>query len=258
MIDYEEKAIKELKVWQAKMRKKPSISNRLSKGMQKKMNNILPEKFHYIVTETIKTMTKAVLTGSKYITKQPMEVGSLEERERKVGDKIKFYKKAASVSGAGIGAGGILVGLADLPVLLSIKMKFLFDTAGIYGFDVQDYKERIFILNVFELAFSSQGKRNVVYERILDWDEYSKSLPDDINSFEWKDFQQEYRDYIDLAKMLQLIPGIGSVVGAYSNYQLMDKLGEIAVNCYRLRLFNQRLSYEPSELINKNVLRKKS
>ena len=255
MIRYEEKAIKELNSWQVKMRKKPSITNRLSKGMQKNMNKILPEKFHYIVTEAIKTMTKAVLTGSKYITRQPIIIGSLEERERKVGEKLKFYKNTASISGAGIGAGGILLGLADLPVLLSLKMKFLFDTASIYGFDVKDYKERIFILNIFELAFSSQGKRNIVYERISNWNEYANTLPDDIDSFEWKDFQQEYRDYIDLAKMMQLVPGIGSVVGAYTNYQLMDKLGEVAVNSYRLRLFNQRTI---DEVENKNVLRKNS
>lgn len=255
MIRYEEKAIKELNVWQTKMRKRPSISNRLSKGMQKKINNLVPEKFHQVVTETIKTMTKAVLIGSKYITKEPIKLGSLQEREQKVKQKLSFYKKTASVSGAGIGAGGILIGLADLPVLLSIKMKFLFDTASIYGFDVKDYKERIFILNIFELAFSSQSKRNIVYERILNWSDYSKNLPDDINSFEWKDFQQEYRDYIDIAKMMQLIPGIGSVVGAYTNYQLMDKLGEVAVNCYRLRFFSERLLDTP---INKNELRKNS
>ena len=242
MIRYEEKAIKELNVWHAKMRKKPSISNRLSKGVQKKINSLMPDRFHNIITETIKAMTKAVLTGSRYITKQPILRATLEERERKFKDTISFYKKAASISGAGIGAGGILIGLSDLPVLLSIKMKFLFDTASLYGFDVEDHKERVFILNVFELAFSSQGKRNEVYERIFNWDEYSKSIPDDIDSFEWKEFQQEYRDYIDIAKMMQLIPGIGIVVGAYTNYQLMDKLGEVAMNCYRLRFFNQRLS----------------
>ena len=52
-----------------------------------------------------------------------------------------------------------------------------------------------------------------------------------------KPFEQEYRDYIDLAKMLQLVPGIGLVVGAYANYKLMNKLGETALNAYRLRVF---------------------
>jgi hypothetical protein len=40
-------------------------------------------------------------------------------------EKLNFYKKAAAASGAGTGAGGILLGLADFPLLLSLKMKFL-------------------------------------------------------------------------------------------------------------------------------------
>jgi hypothetical protein len=59
----------------------------------------------------------------------------------------------------------------------------------------------------------------------------------DFNSFDWRTFQQEYRDYMDIAKMLQLVPGIGAVVGAYANFKLMDELGYTVKNAYRLRLF---------------------
>ena len=56
---------------------------------------------------------------------------------------------------------------------------------------------------------------------------------------DWREFQQEYRDHIDFVKMLQLVPGIGAVVGALANYNLLDQLGETAKNCYRLRLLNE-------------------
>ncbi len=67
------------------------------------------------------------------------------------------------------------------------------------------------------------------------WDEKSKSLPEDINQFEWRSFQQEYRDYIDLAKLAQLIPVIGAPVGAVVNYRLIRKLGLTAKMAYRMR-----------------------
>ncbi|GAA3330059.1 hypothetical protein GCM10020331_081050 [Ectobacillus funiculus] len=57
---------------------------------------------------------------------------------------------------------------------------------------------------------------------------------------DWRKLQQEYRDYIDLAKMLQLVPVIGAPVGAYANYQLMNRLGEITMNCYRMRWLKER------------------
>ena len=41
---------------------------------------------------------------------------------------------------------------------------------------------------------------------------------------DWEKFQTEYRDYIDLAKM-RLVPIIGAPVGAYANYQLLQRLG---------------------------------
>jgi hypothetical protein len=71
---------------------------------------------------------------------------------------------------------------------------------------------------------------------MTDWDEKSKELPDDINQFDWRSFQQEYRDYIDLAKMAQLVPLIGAPVGVFVNYRLIKKLGLTAMNAYRMRL----------------------
>lgn len=140
------------------------------------------------------------------------------------------------LSGAGTGAGGLILGMADFPILLGLKIKFLFDAAGIYGFDLKDYKERLYILYVFQIAFSSDKRRNKVYEIISDWDNYSESLPLNGDNFDWRTFQEEYRDYIDIAKMLQLVPGIGAPVGAYANYKLMGKLGYTAMNAYRLRI----------------------
>ena len=236
MNSYELNALQELKIWQEKMLKNPSIANLLSKGVQNKVNILIPEKAHKVVTGTIKGMVKAVLFGSELTTGIPMFNASLEEREKRVKERIIFYKRTASVSGAWTGSGGIFLGMADFPILLSLKLKFLFEAASIYGFDVTSYKERLYILYIFQLAFSSQQRTREIYQQVFDWKSFSDALPQDINSFDWRTFQQEYRDYIDLAKMLQLVPVIGAVVGAVSNYRLMDKLGDTAMNAYRLRL----------------------
>lgn len=242
MENYEEKILLELIIWQRKMNKMPSLTNKLTKRLQNKVNDVIPEKVHSVITAAIKNMVKAVLTGSEYITRQPFHSrnDSLEVREKLVLEKTGFYKKTAAMSGAGTGAGGLLLGLADFPILLSLKIKFLFDTAAIYGFDVREFRERLYILKLFELAFSSQQKRLVIYKDILDWDKKLAQIPSSMESFDWRSFQQEYRDYIDLAKMMQLMPVIGAVVGAVANYKLMDKLAETAMNGYRMRLLSRR------------------
>lgn len=107
-----------------------------------------------------------------------------------------------------------------------------------YGFDVKDFRERLYMLYIFQLAFSSQKHRQNIYRKIENWEEDKSFLPEDIHSFDWQSFQQEYRDHIDLAKMAQLIPGIGAVVGVIVNYQLLKILGITAMNAYRMRLMN--------------------
>lgn len=222
--------------WKKKMMKRVSIINKVTSKTQGKFNSILPQKYHEIITASIKTMVKSVLFGYQYITKEPYRNLTLEERENLVRDKINFYKKTAMVEGAATGAGGLLLGLADFPLLLGIKVKLLYDIAAIYGFDVRDYKERIYILNIMQLSFSSQEHMKRVYYNMANWRYYENKLPSDINDFDWRKFQQEYRDYLDLAKLFQLVPFIGAAVGLLVNGRLLDKLGYTAMNAYRLRL----------------------
>lgn len=233
---YEQKAFKELKLWQKKMSRRPSFTDNLSKAMQTRVNRIIPEKVHHAITVTIKHMVRGVLFGSTYTVPKQTNFYSLKEREEAVLKRVNFYKKAAAAEGGITGAGGILLAFADFPILLSIKLKLLFDIATMYGYNVKDYRERLYILHIFSLAFSSQQHRRTIYDQIVDWDEKSKQLSEDINAFDWRNFQQEYRDHIDLAKLAQLIPGIGAVVGFVVNYRLINKLGITAMNAYRMRL----------------------
>ena len=220
------------------MLRQPSLLNQLSKKVQTKINTWIPEKIHKAITATIKQMIRGVLFGATHTTASPLS-GDLQIREAAVQQRIEFYRKTAAVEGGITGAGGILLGLADFPILLGLKIKLLFDIASMYGYNVEDYKERVYLLHIFELAFSSHEHRKRIYLKMVDWDKKSKDLPEDIHHFDWRNFQQEYRDYIDLAKMAQLVPVIGAPVGVVVNYRLVKKLGITAMNAYRMRLVHQ-------------------
>jgi hypothetical protein len=234
---YEQTALQELSVWKDKMTKKPSVFNKLSSNVQTKLNSYIPEKVHKGITQVIKQMVRGVLFGAKFMTKQKVMHASLQETENEVLKTIHKYKHAAAAEGGITGAGGLLLGLADFPIFLSIKLKMMFEIASLYGYSVKDYKERVYILHIFQLAFSSQEHRRQVFEQMVDWDRKKEQLPDDIHLFNWRKFQQEYRDYIDLAKLGQLIPGIGAVIGYVANYRMVNHLGKMAMNAYRMRKF---------------------
>jgi len=233
---YDESVRNELKAWQKKMLKRPSLLNSLSKRIQTKINSWIPEKVHNAITITIKQMIRSVLFGAKHTTAETLLNADFRDREDAVRKKIDTYRNTAAIEGGITGAGGFLLSLADFPILLSIKLKLLFDIASLYGFNVYDYKERVYILHIFELAFSSDEHRKNVYLKMTDWETKRNSLPADINQFDWRNFQQEYRDYIDLAKMAQLVPVIGAPVGVIVNSRLIKKLGITAMNAYRMRL----------------------
>ena len=163
------------------MLRRPSFFNKLSKKTQDKINSWIPEKVHNAVTVAIKQMIRGVLFGAKYTTADPLRNASLETREARVEEKIKFYRTTAAVEGGITGAGGILLGLADFPILIALKIKLLFDIASMYGFDVSDYKERVYVLHIFELAFSSHAHRKTIYLKMEDWDQKSKEFPADIH-----------------------------------------------------------------------------
>ncbi|MGM0826735.1 MAG: EcsC family protein [Bacillota bacterium] len=225
----------ELDSWKRKFSRKSSIFQRVSKQAQTKVNQWIPEKAHNVVTESIKKMVEVTLKGSEWVPLQQVSVkSSLKEREALMKERMEFYRKAATIEGAGTGAGGIFLGLADFPLLLSIKMKFLSECSAIHGYNTKQYEERLFLLYVFQLAFSSDSHKKHVLDIIENWDVEKEKLKE----LDWRTFQQEYRDYIDFVKLFQLIPGVGAVVGAYANYQLLEQLGEVAKYAYRIRYFH--------------------
>jgi hypothetical protein len=239
MADYETEALEELRRWQQEMRRPPGLWNRATSGVQRKINSYIPEKVHASVTAVIKQMTRAVLSGSNFTASPPLLEGSLQEREMRVRATVDRYRKTAAVEGGITGAGGFLLGLADFPLLLGIKLKMLFEIAALYGFSGEDYRERLYLLHVFQLAFSSDAHRVDVYQKMQRWQERSATLPPSIDDFDWRKFQQEYRDYIDLAKLAQLLPIIGAPVGVIVNNSLLRKLGVTAMNGYRMRWFER-------------------
>ena len=238
MTPQEQQARTELHAWQQQMQRPPSYLNRFARRVQVRLNALLPERVHQAITGAMKQMVRGVLFGSTHTTRPPLATAPLAAQEAAALASIRDYRMMATAEGAVTGAGGFLLGLADFPLLLGFKLKLLFDIAAAYGYDVHDYTERLYLLHVFQLAFSSQHCRNATYQRLAHWDSYRLHLPLQPTEFDWRTFQQEYRDYIDLAKMAQLVPVIGAAVGAVANYKLIELLGHTAMNCYRMRHFS--------------------
>lgn len=235
---YENRAFTQAMAWRARLQKPPGAWDKTTRATQDRINNLIPEGIHKAVTGVMKRMTQTIMSGSGWIAGQPMSFGSLQEREEAVRNRITTYKRTASVEGGVAGAGGFVLAAVDLPALMAIKIKLLFEICALYGYDSRDPVERLYILRIFQLAFSSARNRPQALAAL----EATLPLADEAISpaeIDWRQFQLEYRDYIDLAKMAQLLPVIGAPVGAIANWRLTAHLANTAIQAYRLRWFNE-------------------
>lgn len=241
-MDYEQRVRIEIDVWERGLFKPPGWLENTSKKIGARINHWIPPKVHTVITTAVKSIVRTALFGAEYTPRRPVERLSLELSDAEARRVMSLYQKIATAEGAGTGAGGIVLGMVDFPALIAIKMKFLFELAHVYGYDTKHFPERIFILKVFQMAFSGAEQRAVLLDSMKRWQaerEFWMSESEYSKHMDWETFQKEYRDAMDFRKMLQMLPGIGAVAGAWANYTILEELGEVAMNAYRLRRLNE-------------------
>lgn len=226
----------EVETWRAGVLKPPGLWDRATRGTQERINRIIPERVHAVVTSGVEAMTKGILFGSDLIQARPVADGSLAAREQRARAAIRRYRNAASVEGGVTGAGGFVLAAADFPALMAIKVRMLGDVVAAYGWGGDTVRERLFLLHIFHLAFASAKRRPEALAELERW-VAGVDQPEAITDYDWRRFQIEYRDYIDLAKLAQLIPVVGAPVGAVVNWRLVERLGETAIMACRMRWF---------------------
>jgi len=228
----------EVEAWRTRVLKRPGLWDKATRGTQERINRIIPERVHAVITAGVEAMTRGILFGSDIVKARPVADGSLAAREQRARAMIKTYRTTASVEGGVAGAGGFILAAVDFPALMAIKVRMLGDVVGAYGWgggaEGGSVRERLFLLHIFHLAFASAKRRP---EALADLEQWIAGVdqPQAITDYDWRRFQIEYRDYIDLAKMAQLIPVVGAPIGAVVNWRLVDRLGETAIMACRMR-----------------------
>lgn len=234
-----------LAAWEQEVLKPAGFLERTSKKVGERINALIPQKVHDAITAAVRTIVRTSLFGAEYTPRRSVQATSLDISDETAEKLISAYQKVAAAEGAGTGAGGFVLALADFPALIAIKMKLLFELAHVYGYDSKDFSERIFLLKVFQFTFSPAGHRKPLLKELKNWPNERARWSRDkdyYESMDWEDFQKQYRDAIDFKKMLQFIPGLGAVAGAWANYSIVEELGANAMNLYRIRRRTEELT----------------
>lgn len=237
-MSYEAGLSAQLLLWEKKTLKPHGLLERTAKKVGMKVNAVIPQKVHDAITAAVRTIVRTSLFGAEYTPRRDVLHAPLALADEAAAKLISSYQKIAAAEGAGTGAGGLVLAMVDFPALIAIKMKLLFELAHVYGYDTKHFAERIFVLKIFQFTYSGPSRRAELLKEMKNWHNASAKWTRDreyYESLDWEDFQKEYRDAIDFKKMLQFIPGLGAVTGAWANYSIVEELGENAVNLYRIR-----------------------
>jgi hypothetical protein len=225
---------------------KPSNFQNWTKGIQQKFDGIIPEKVHNSLAYALEKGIKGFLQGlhlihREQLTKVMLGNPSLHDLSEEAEKIVRKYKRIASVEGAGTGFGGIIASTIDFPALISIKLKLLQELALLFGFRIENFEERVFILKVFQLQFSANDCKKKLWKEIKEWELHLEHNEwDSWENFDWREFYMEYKQSIEIKKLFQIIPGFGAIVGAWANYSFLDDLGETAILCYQMRYIQEK------------------
>ena len=182
----------------------------------------------------------------------------LEEVDKTIGWLAARYKALAIAEGAGTG----LVGLPGIPpdivALVTLNLRAIGEYATYCGFDVSAQHERLFAMNVLGLASSASDKGKAVAMAQL-----VKIAREVAKKKAWKDLEkhtfvkiiQQIAKALGIrltkAKLAQVVPVAGALVGAGFNVYYTNKVCDAAYHLYRERFLGRK--YGDDDMIEVTV-----
>lgn len=171
----------------------------------------------------------------------------LEEADRVNGWLGAKYKTLASAEGAGAGYVGLPGIPPDVVALITLNQRAIGEYATYYGFDISSQQERLFALNILGLASSpNDAAKQVAMAQLV------RIAQDVAKKKVWKDLEKHsFVKIIQIiarslgirltkAKLAQVVPVTGAVVGAGFNAYYTDKVCDAAFYLYRERFLAEK------------------
>ena len=176
--------------------------------------------------------------------KTPTDVFTLdlEDVDRVNGWLGAKYKTLATAEGAGAGYVGLPGIPPDIVALITLNQRAIGEYATYYGFDISSQQERLFALNILGLASSSNdvAKQVAMAQLVrIAQDAAKKKVWIDLEKHSFVKIVQIISRSLGIrltkAKLAQIVPITGALVGAGFNAYYTDKVCNTAFYLYRER-----------------------
>lgn len=171
----------------------------------------------------------------------------LEEADGVNGFLAAKYKTLATTEGAAAGYVGLPGIPPDIIALITLNQRAIGEYATYYGFDISSQQERLFGLNILGLASSpNDAAKSIAMAQLV------RIAQDVAKKAAWKDLQRH--SFVKIiqtiarslgirltkAKLLQIVPLAGAVVGGGFNAYYTSKVCDTAFYLYRERFLAEK------------------
>ncbi len=171
----------------------------------------------------------------------------LEDADRVCGWLSAKYKTLATAEGAGAGSVGLPGIPPDIVALITLNQRAIGEYATYYGFDISSQQERLFALNILGLASSpNDAAKQVAMAQLV------RIAKDVAKKKAWQDLEKH--SFVTIiktiasslgirltkAKLAQVVPVTGAVVGGSFNAYYTNKICDAAFYLYRERFLAEK------------------
>jgi len=281
MNTYERHIHEEIKEWQTERRGYiADVANSAVVGAFSYTASLVPPSVIYAVTEAVEIALRKCFSGSLLTTNKTQIIqqanskfccnaGSIEDLQFLELEQLDLLSHSYTTSsevmavleGAGMGLGGLVFMLADIPALIMINIRALIQLAFIYGVDATSPEECEYILNIMTLS-AADGKEKMEILSHLDSIARSSAHRQGLN------IRKQIQDHLigeavskvihvahkiavrlTHAKLMQMIPIIGTAVGAGANFLYTKEIMTYGLMVFRKRWLTTKYRLPPDNLL---------
>lgn len=188
---------------------------------------------------------KMIMEEYKDVIKREIELDEIKNMNinsmSEVADNIiNKRKKASFYQGATTGFGGAFTLVVDIPLVLTNALKTIQEVGLSYGYEQNAIKEKIYAVKVLQFTASDVVGKKKLSKELTHYGVYDgKEAISTVKG--WREVFQNFRDSYGWKKLLQTVPVVGIVFGAFVNKSYIEDIGEAANMFYKKRKITERL-----------------
>lgn len=224
------------------------IESKIPKKLQSTLENAFETSFKLVFEKGVGIIEKSYSKEEKSISFDINHYAILKQTTHKNIKRMDQTAKKGSmlnqlmttVEGGVLGALGI--GLPDIPLLIAMILKNIYEVSLSYGFDYTSDREKLYILYLICASITKEDTQ-VHYSKQLDYLAQGENHSE-ITSLQIeaaiKETAQRLAEAMLVAKFIQGLPLVG-VVGGICNYTMMKEISQMSQIKYKKRYLEQLL-----------------